>query len=145
MNNAEHKFSSLCVYRKEDIELTELFRNEGVLLVNLANNQCSLKVLICYRKKDWSANQFYDLIQYLTISYNPTFILGDFNVKPNEELSLRLGDYIQAVSGPTHIGGSTLDHVYINNNFINNGSCVNVDVNSIFFSDHEMIRIRIKI
>lgn len=34
MNNAEHKYSSLCIYRKEGIELTELHRSEGVLLVS---------------------------------------------------------------------------------------------------------------
>ena len=51
INNVEHKFSSLCMYRKESIELTELYRSEGVLLLSLAHTQCSLKHLICYRKK----------------------------------------------------------------------------------------------
>ena len=44
MNNAEHKYSSLCMYRKEGIELTDLYRSEGVLLVSLTNTQCSLKL-----------------------------------------------------------------------------------------------------
>ena len=51
MNNAEHKFSSLCVYAKEGIVLNELYRNEGVLLVSIQNNQCNFKVLILNTKK----------------------------------------------------------------------------------------------
>ena len=142
-NNAEHKFSSLALYGKQGIKLEEEFRLDGVLLVKISSEKFNFKVLLCYRKSDWVIREFYELVQYLSVSRRPDLILGDFNMKPNKEFDDLLQNYRQKVLEPTHIAGSTLDHVYIFSEF-SKEITINVSVCNIFFSDHEMIKVRMK-
>ena len=137
-NNAEHKYSSMAMYAKEGIEIEEIFRLDGILLVQVLGIKYSLKVLWCYRKSDWAIREFSELVHYLSISHEPDFILGDFNMKPTEQF---LEHYQQQVRDATHIAGSILDHVYLGAKLQNINSYTNV--NSVFFSDHEMIRVSI--
>ena len=122
-NNAEHKYSSMAMYAKDGIEIEEIFRLDGILLVQVLGIKYSLKVLSCYRE---------------SISHEPDLILGDFNMKPTEQF---LEHYQQQVRDATHIAGSILDHVYLGAKLQNINSYTSV--NSVFFSDHEMIRVSI--
>lgn len=99
--------------------------------------------MLCYRKCDSVIREFYELIHYLSVSHRPDLILGDFNMKPNDEFNDLLQNYRQMVLKPTHVAGSILDHVYILSEF-SQRNMLSVYVNSIFFSDHEMIKVRIK-
>ena len=112
-NNAEHKFSSIALYSKQGIKLEEEFRLDGVSLVKISSEKYDFKVLLCYRKCDSVIREFYELIHYLSVSHRPDLILGDFNMKPNEEFNDLLPNYRQKILEPTHIAGSILDHVYI--------------------------------
>jgi len=113
----------------------ELFRIDGVLIVKVNNTDYCLKILVCYRKNDLPT------AQYLNVAYELDLILGDFNLKPNHEVSSILIDFRQVVLQPTHIAGATLDHVYIKNVLFENLR-FDVSVMSISFSDHEMVKIR---
>ena len=113
------------------------------MIVKLSSTLFRCKVMLCYRKNSWAIEDFYYLVCSLSISYKPDIILGDFNVKPNVELCNLLGNYTQLVSQATHVAGSNLDHVYIQNELLDD-YYVNVNINYIFFSDHEMIEIIIQ-
>ena len=137
-NNAEHKYSSMAMYAKDGIEIEEIFRLDGILLVQVLGIKYSLKVLSCYRESDRAIREFSELVHYLSISHEPDLILGDFNMKPTEQF---LEHYQQQVRDATHIAGSILDHVYLGAKLQNINSYTSV--NSVFFSDHEMIRVSI--
>jgi len=66
--------------------------------------------------------------------------MGDFNIKPNKQLGQILSEYKQLVTEPTHIAGSILDHVYVKRSFQYHVSLV---IESVFFTDHEAINIKI--
>ena len=89
------------------------------------------------------SRDFCELVHYLSISHRPDLILGDFNMKPNEQLNNLLQNYQQIVLEPTHIAGSILDHVYALSELSQEIS-LDVSVNNIFFSYHEMIKIKMK-
>ena len=70
-------------------------------------------------------------------------ILEDFNINVFQEYS-RLGNmlssYNQIVAASTHISGSLLDHVCINQEFSNE---LNIQsVVNIYFSDHDAVKFR---
>ena len=140
-NSCDHKYSSTAVYFKKDIEVIELFSVEGVLIVKVNNADYTFKILVCYRKNDWPTQHFYRFLRYLKIAFKLHLILGDFNLKPNEELSNVLSDYGQVVRQPTHIAGATLDHVYVSDLYRKHSFVV--CVNNVFFSGHEMVKINI--
>ena len=142
-HNCDHKYSSTAIFYKQSMKVTEIFKLDGILIVEIhafSNENICLKVLLCYRNNEWATRDFYGLINYLSISYNLDIILGDFNVKPNEELAQNLGNYSQMVTEPTHLDGSTLDHVYVSNELLRNYN-FDICVRHIFFTDHEMVRI----
>jgi len=64
--------------------------------------------------------------------------MGDFNLKRNEQLDHILSEYKQLVTEPTQIAGSILDHVYVKNSF---QYLVTLLIESVFFTDHEVINI----
>ena len=68
--------------------------------------------------------------------------MGDFNLKPNDQLGSLLDEYSQLVTEPTHLTGSILDHVYVKKSFLSLYD-VNVFVQSVFFTDHEAVSVRI--
>ena len=70
-------------------------------------------------------------------------ILGDFNVNEFNEkvwLSHILSAYDQLVNTSTHISGFLFDHVYIHQEFPKQ---VNIDVISIYISDHNAIKFKL--
>ena len=104
------------------------------------NEDIQLKVLLLYRKQDWPVELFLETLQYLVVSYDVDIVTDDFNMSPNEHISSLLAGYDQVVLEPTHIGGTILDHTYVKNSLALNYSLV-VSVESVFFSDHEAVRI----
>ena len=74
----------------------------------------------------------------------PDIIVGDFNIDAYQEsrLSHLLAGYSQFVDSPTHIAGSTLDHVYVKNGLQENND-IKVSVLNIYFSDHDAARVQI--
>ena len=102
--------------------------------------KATFRILLLYKRHNTPWPQFYELLQYITLAHNIDIIAGDFNSKPNEQLDLLLNDYEQLVVEPTHIAGSTLDHIYIKKTM---KTYYNVQINThhTFFSDHAAVKI----
>ena len=74
-------------------------------------------------------------------------ILGDFNVNgfsENNYIDEFLSDYELVVNEPTHISGSLIDHVYVRKEVLDVAD-VSVLVKNVYFSDHDAIKIRLKL
>ena len=74
----------------------------------------------------------------------PDIIVGDFNFDAYQKsrLSHLLAGYSQIVDSPTHIAGSTLDHVYVKYGLQENND-IKVSVLNIYFSYHDAARVQI--
>ena len=72
----------------------------------------------------------------------PDIIVGNFSIDAYQgsRLSHLLASYSQLVDSPTHIAGSTIEHVYVKNGLQENND-INVSVLSIFFPDHDAVRV----
>lgn len=140
-NDSDHRFSSLAAYYKNNIELSEHFTINGFSVFEVSNNLISplkIKILLLYRKKDFPVGEFLEALRYLTVSMNIDIVVGDFNQKPNLLLAEALDNYDQLVTEPTHLGGSILDHAYIQKSMLENFNVL-VNVKNLFFTDHEAV------
>ena len=68
-----------------------------------------------YKLNDQPLMTFYDYLYYIIEEKEVDIIVGDFNIDAcrKSRLTHILSEYVQLVEFPTHIAGSTLDHVYV--------------------------------
>jgi len=111
--------------------------NFSIFKLNVDN--INIRILLLYKKQDMTLHSFIEMFVYFVNAYSIDIITGDFNLKPNEEIDSVLNLYQQMVQEASHLDGSILDHVYIKN-FLEMFH-VTVSIKSIFFSDHECIKI----
>ena len=75
-------------------------------------------------------------------------VLGDFNIdilnSTNINLQKVLFNYTLLVNEATHISGSLLDHVYVNNETLQKFSVDKTKIVSIYFSDHDVVKFRLQ-
>ena len=71
-------------------------------------------------------------------------VVGDFNIDAcrKSRLPQILSEYVQLVEFPTHIAGSTLDHVYAKKSFLED-YIVEIVVLNTYFSDHDAASVKI--
>ena len=102
-----------------------------------------IRFLLVYRKNNICLTNFCATLQNSVRISDIRVILGDFNINSQDERLISLTDalqnYFQIVRKPTHIGGATLDHVYIRNDFVRLFSFTDL-VKCIYFSDHDAIK-----
>ena len=84
------------------------------------------------------------MLQYLLATHSIHITAGDFNydilkVSQNKFLDI-FTDHVQMVNKPTHISGSLIYHVYIKKALMEE-FFTNVNVENIYFSDHDAARI----
>ena len=84
--------------------------------VTSSYSQILLRLMI-YKPDSQPLTLFSDCLHYMIEGKGPDMIVGDFNTDAYEESRLLhlLASYSQFVYSPTHIAGSTLDHVYVKN------------------------------
>lgn len=70
-------------------------------------------------------------------------IIGDFNLKPDQLPNESFVNFEQIVLEPTHLRGAILDQAYIHKKLKKTFN-FNVNIKSIFFSDHEAVRISLQ-
>ena len=138
-NNSRHKYSSLAAYYNS-CDLEEIITIEGFSLYNLISNLLNFKILLLYRRNEMELNNFFEILNYFVTAYDISIIIGDFNLNPDKTSNETLQSYQQLVDQPTHIGGSTLDQCFIKKVFLENHD-VSVVVKSVFFSDHECVKL----
>ena len=135
-------YSSIAAYSKVGDFMEQIFRIHGISIFQTRIGECDIKILLLYRKNDWPLRNFCEVLYYLTTAHEVDFIMGDFNTIPNEELYHILGDFKQLVMEPTHLAGAILDHVYVKKGMFLLHD-IKLRVNSVFFSDHQMLKIEI--
>ena len=147
------KFSSLAICIKNNIHILhqEFFPslNAVKFVITCDKNKQSLSCLLIYRKNGSNILQFVNAINYLLRRHTIDIILGDLNIdfyntndkKPLEAVMTDL-NYVQLVESPTFISGSLLDHVYSRHS---NTANIHCSVVSVYYSDHEAIRISIPV
>ena len=97
--------------------------------------------MLFYRKNNQMAS-FLHTIEHIKRQNEVHTILGDFNIniiKGNPRISIVLSNYTQIVREPTHISGSSIDHVYIKNEFLESVNATSQIV-GVHFSDHNAAR-----
>ena len=143
LNNNEDRFLGLAVYYKEQIDLVREFDGNGFSIFRTSVQNSELTVLLLYRKNSTPIHEFYDLLRYLTCTYDISLIVGDFNVQPNENLRNVLNLYDQLIERPTFLSGSILDHVYVKKSLASKFN-VEAGVEGVFFSQHDSVKITFK-
>ena len=141
-NNSNHKYSSLAAYYNS-CDLKEQISIEGFSLYNLTSNQLKFNILLLYRKQEMELNSFFDVLSYFVTAYDISIIIGDFNLNPDRMSNQILQSYQQMVDQPTHLSGSTLDQCFIKKVFLESHN-ISVIVKSVFFSDHECVKLYFK-
>ena len=149
------KYSSLaiCIKKKFHVTNQEYYPTlNAVRFMFTFNNHRShvnISLLLIYRKNNSNILDLINGIDYLVRSNPIDIILGDFNINyfssnDMEVLSslMQSLDYLQIVAMPTFISGSLLDHVYIRQA---NKLDIDSSVINVYYSDHDAIKITIRI
>ena len=126
----------MAVCFKDEINLVREFDGNGFSIFKTNAGTFELTVMLLYRKYNTLIPEFYELLRYLTSTYDIDLIVGDFNVQPNESLRNLLNLYDQLIERPTFISGSILDHVYVKQSLFTKYR-VEAEVEKVFF--HNMI------
>ena len=76
--------------------------------------------MLLYKLNNQSLMTFYEYIHYFIEAKKVDIAVGDFNIDAcsKSRLPQILSEYVQVVEFPTHIAGSTLDHVYVRKSFL---------------------------
>lgn len=114
-----------------------------------SNNKLQQNVtfLLVYHKNDSDISVFINGLNYLLRTRTIDIVLGDLNinyfsckeVKPLTSMMDSL-NYVQIVKRPTFLYGSLLDHVYVQHA---KEDTIHSSVISVYYSDHDAIRITI--
>ena len=118
----------------------------GVSVFKLAKKEFSdlqLTVGLIYRKNKQPLPVFYELINYVIQSASPDILLGDFNIDyKNLNCEQIMSIYEQIVRQPTHLGGATIDHVYVKKSLLEEFH-VTCSTLNIYFSDHDAVHLKL--
>ena len=100
--------------------------------------------MVLYNLSNQPLMTFYDFLIYFIEVKDVDIIVGDFNIDAwsKSRLSQISSEYVQPVEFPTHIAGSTLNHVYVKKSFLE-GYKVQIVVLNTYFSDHDVVRVKI--
>ena len=149
-NKCNDKFQSISFCYKSHIETDNYNFSSGLSVIDfkkISFSQDSIRVLVVYRKNNTCLSAFYRRITDVLQSDTIHVVLGDFNMNAQDHdqidtLLQIFQNYQQLVKDPTHLGGATLDHVYIRKNYL---ETFNVDyfVKSIYFSDHDAVQFKL--
>ena len=149
-NNSNNKFQSIAYgvkdfdyYRGCDIS------RPGVSVIMIEKDTFSdneIWIGILYKLHSQPVQEFYDQLRNLVDSSNVHILLGDFNIDypvTKHIFDEVLSDYHMVVYDPTHIDGSLLDHVYVKRDWAEQFNEIATLIKCIFFSDHDVVKIKI--
>ena len=105
----------------DTIDLLYHEKHNGVSFIKLRKSSflnTAVKIVLIYRVNGTSIQKYYEKLQQLITLESFDFIMGDFNLNAldpeiNRIICQILRDYCLLVKGPTHLGGSLLDHVIL--------------------------------
>ena len=147
-SNADNRFQSIAYGVKDFDFLRYCDSYPGFLLIGIVKDtfcEDEIDIGLLYRLHSQPIGDFYDQLHSLVNSHNIHILLGDFNVDyfaAKDILKEVLLDYTMVVHEPTHIDGSLLDHIYIRNDWLSDYEVASI-VKCVFFSDHDVIKIKV--
>ena len=98
-------------------------------------------MILCYRKNNQMASLLHT-VEQISKQNEVHITLGDLNINiiaGNQMISTVLPNYTQIGREPTHISSSLIDHVYIQNGFLESVKATSQIVR-VHFSDHDAVR-----
>ena len=98
-------------------------------------------MILCYRKNNQMASLLHT-VEQINKQNEVHITLGDLNINiiaGNQMISTVLPNYTQIGREPTHISSSLIDHVYIQNGFLESVKATSQIVR-VHFSDHDAVR-----
>ena len=148
------RYSSLVVCSRITVEISgyEYFPSANALKFCISSSKSHKRriVLLLYRKQSSNTRQYVDQIKHILTHNFINMILGDFNINylndsESKVLKTLMEDtlqYTQIVKSPTFFSSVSLtDHIYIDANML---SVVHNSVVSVYYSDHEAIKVCLK-
>ena len=145
------KFLSLAICYKDTIVLrdTEYFGSINGLKFSINHSSDNiLSCLLVYRKHRVDIQHYTSCLDYIIKSCDFDLIFGDFNIDYLNEKNIsslrqltESLNYVQLVSKPTFVSsGTLLDHVYAKQSI---SSLVKVNIVSVYYSDHEAVKVSV--
>ena len=124
----------------------------GKSLIGITKNNFShstIQIMLLYGYPSSSLTRFFSRLEnLLSDRHIIDIVLGDFNIdilnSTNINLQKVLSNYTLLVHESTHISGSLLDHVYVNNETLQKFSVDKAKIVSIYFSDHDVVKFRLQ-
>jgi hypothetical protein len=102
-----------------------------------------INFILVYRCNGYSTAEFLNFLE-ATLTSTKTVVLGDFNIQAGSNKRLAnmtsTRGLVQQVEEATHDGAHILDHIYTSKDV----NCV-VSLSSVFFSDHDILSLHIKV
>ena len=146
-NNNENKFLGLSYAFQKDVTVISQEDFAGVSNCNFRKSSfvsIPLKLMVLYKLNNQPLMTFYDYLYYFIEAEEVDIIVGDFNFDACSKSRLLqiLSEYVQLVEFPTHIAGSTLDHVYVKKSLLEDYE-VEIVVLNTYFSDYDAVRVKI--
>ena len=104
--------------------------------------------MLVYRSPNSSLTSFYNSLENFLRRYCIGIVLGDFIINTwngvNINLQCTFSNYTLLVNKPTYISGSRIDHVYVYNESLQKFLPSKIEVLSIYFSDHDPVKFRLR-
>ena len=129
-------------YKEDDVEVESHWETT----YQITKLSTSVFDIINVYFKDKSTNSFLSEMNYLLTNPEKTIILGDFNIdylkqSSNQVVSwFEARNFVQIIQKPTHIKGGLIDHVWVPSPL---SDIVHYNIKSVFFSDHDMVQIKL--
>ena len=148
LSHDQHRSIAFCSVN--EISILAHQKYDGLSLITIIKPSFSIhrvKVMLLYRSPSSSQSVFYRRFAALLQSNQVDILLGDFNIDALDDAAAHqlndiLGNFQLIVKEPTHLDGGLLDHIYLHKLFLV-GKHVDSIVSSIYFSDHDAVKVKV--
>ena len=135
----------IAVYSKESPACEpQVIASESLSMVVFTQDE--IMAVFLYRSQNCDESQLCQVLDNIIVQKVPTVLMGDLNIDSQQESLLKTYLYrkgfIQQIKKPTCDTGSVLDHVYVNKEM--KALTLNIQQSSVYYSDHDVISLRIK-
>ena len=140
--NSVGRGKGIATYNSELFKLREFICEEDCQLMKVSSD--ALEIINVYRSQ--GSKVFRDKVEFVVDTSRPTILCGDTNIDISGDKGKEFIDFMkklgltQLVKKPTHEKGGILDHVYVTDDLIEK---VSVTQTGVFFSDHDLITIKL--
>ena len=140
--NSIGRGKGIATYSSRLFQLREFICEEDFQMMKVSSD--FLDIINVYRSQ--GSKVFRDKMEFVVDTSRPTILCGDTNIDINGDKGKELIVFMknlgltQLVKKPTHDKGGVLDHVYVTDDLFEK---VSVTQTGVFFSDHDLITIKL--